>query len=80
MRLLGLLILQRITDSPVYPVECRHHYYSELIGEKRLAMTLLDLVRKAREKVNKDQEVEMMENKRNSCSWITRRPVLTVDW
>ncbi len=72
-----LQILLRITDSPVYPIECRHHYYSELIGEKRLAMTLFSTLSTMRERrASKDQEVEMMENKRNPCSWIRRGPLI----
>ena len=75
-----LQILLRITDSPVYPIECRHHYYSELIGEKRPVMRLFSTLSAKRERrVNKEQEVEMMKNKRNPCSWITRGPVLMVD-
>ena len=39
IRLQELLILLRITDSPVHAAECRHHYCREWIGKKRLAMT-----------------------------------------
>ncbi len=54
--LLGLLILLRITDSPVYAVECRHHHYREWIGEKRLAMTLFSILFA---KASRDQEVRV---------------------
>ena len=40
IKLKGLLILLRITDSPVYTVKCRHHYCREWIGKKRLGVTL----------------------------------------
>jgi hypothetical protein len=51
IRLYGLNILLRITDSPVHAVECRHHYCREWIGKEATGDdTLLGLVREEREK------------------------------
>jgi hypothetical protein len=61
-----LLILLRITDSPIHAVECRHDYCREWIGKERLAIILfLILSAKGERRVNRDRliESEMMENK-----------------
>ena len=75
IRLLGLLILRRITDSPVHAVECRHHYCSEWIGKKQLAMSaFLVLSTKGDRRVSRNlkSESETMEIKRNLCPYITK--------
>ena len=70
IRLLGLLILRRIADSPVHAVECRHHYCREWIEKKRLAMTLfLDLSAKGERRASGDLPARVGDagNKRNLC-------------
>jgi hypothetical protein len=57
IRLYGLNILLRITDSPIHAVECRHHYYRECIGKEPTGDgTLLGLVREVREKGEQGSE------------------------
>jgi hypothetical protein len=75
-----LLILLRITDSPVHAVECRHNYYSEWIGRERPAMALfLVLSAKGERRVSRDllTESETMKDKgigiRKLREWLIQR-------
>jgi hypothetical protein len=57
-----LIVLRRITDSPIYAAECRHHadywYSGEWIGKERRAMILVSIwSAKGEGRVSRDQKV-----------------------